>query len=62
MGDLKNLDMFIGEGGTWMTGRLDAKTGQIIPDTIESSKSIADANNAENSKSVIEITSVTTLN
>jgi hypothetical protein len=46
MGDLKNLDMFIGEGGTWMTGRLDAKTGQIIPDTIESSKSIADANNA----------------
>lgn len=46
MGDLKNLDMFIGEDGTWMTGRLDPTTGQVIPDSIESSKSIADANNA----------------
>lgn len=46
MGDLKNLDMFIGDDGTWMTGRLDPVTGQVIPDSIESSKSIADASNA----------------
>jgi hypothetical protein len=29
-----------------MTGRLDPATGQVIPDSIESSKSIADASNA----------------
>lgn len=46
LGDLKNLDIFVGEDGTFMTGRLDPATGQVIPDNIESAKSIADASNA----------------
>jgi len=46
MGDLKNLQVFIDPStGGVSTGRLDAKTGQVIPDTIESSKTIADINN-----------------
>jgi len=46
MGDLKNLQVFIDPStGGVSTGRLDAKTGQVIPDTIESSKTIADVNN-----------------
>lgn len=45
--DLKNLQVFIDPAtGTISTGRLDSKTGQVIPDTIESSKTIADPSNA----------------
>ena len=47
LGELKNLEVFIDpETGTVSTGRLDPKTGQIIPDSIESAKSIADPSNA----------------
>lgn len=47
MGDLKNLKVFIDPStGTVSTGRLDPKTGQVIPDTIESAKTIADPSNA----------------
>jgi hypothetical protein len=45
--DLKNLKVFIDPStGTVSTGRLDAKTGQVIPDSIESAKSLADPSNA----------------
>lgn len=47
MGDLKNLKIFIDPTtGTVSTGRLDTKTGQVIPDTIESAKTMADPSNA----------------
>jgi len=45
LGELKNLDMFLDENGTWLTGRLDAKTGQVIPDNIESAAAIFNPNN-----------------
>lgn len=45
LGELKNLDMFLDESGTWVTGRLDAKTGQVIPDNIESAAAIFNPNN-----------------
>lgn len=45
--DLKNLQVFIDPAtGNVSTGRLDAKTGQVIPDSIESAKSVADPSNA----------------
>jgi len=45
--DLKNLQIFIDPStGMVSTGRLDAKTGQVIPDSIESAKSLADPSNA----------------
>lgn len=47
MGDLKNLKVFIDPTtGTVSTGRLDSQTGQVIPDTIESAKTMADPSNA----------------
>lgn len=47
VGDLKNLKVFIDPStGTVSTGRLDSKTGQLIPDSIESAKSLADPSNA----------------
>lgn len=45
--DLKNLQVFIDPStGMVSTGRLDPNTGQVIPDSIESSKSLADPSNA----------------
>jgi hypothetical protein len=45
--DLKNLQVFADpSNGMVSTGRLDAKTGQVIPDTIESAKTIGDISNA----------------
>jgi hypothetical protein len=45
--DLKNLQVFIDPStGMVSTGRLDANTGQVIPDSIESAKSLADPSNA----------------
>jgi len=45
--DLKNLQVFIDPStGMVSTGRLDAATGQVIPDSIESAKSLADPSNA----------------
>ena len=47
MGDIKNMKVFIDPStGTVSTGRLDSKTGQVIPDTIESAKTMADPSNA----------------
>ena len=47
MGDIKNMKVFIDpSNGTVSTGRLDPKTGQVIPDTIDSAKTSADPNNA----------------
>jgi len=47
MGDIKNMKVFIDPStGTVSTGRLDPKTGQVIPDTIESAKTMADPSNA----------------
>lgn len=47
MGDIKNMKVFIDpSNGTVSTGRLDSKTGQVIPDTIDSAKTSADPNNA----------------
>jgi len=46
MGDLKNLQVFIDPStGLVSTGRLDSATGQVIPDTIESSKTTGDLSN-----------------
>jgi hypothetical protein len=46
MGDLKNLQVFIDPStGTVSTGRLDQKTGKVIPDSIESAKTTGDLNN-----------------
>ena len=62
MGDIKNMKVFIDPStGTVSTGRLDSKTGQVIPDTIESAKTMADPSNAvfdkvEVDKAVSEIT------
>jgi hypothetical protein len=62
MGDIKNMKVFIDPStGTVSTGRLDSKTGQVIPDTIESAKTMADPSNAvfdkvEVDKAVNEIT------
>jgi hypothetical protein len=45
--DLKNLQVFADpSNGMVSTGRLDAKNGKVIPDTIESAKTIGDMNNA----------------
>lgn len=45
--DLKNLQVFIDPAtGTISTGRLDQKTGKVIPDTIDSVKTSADPSNA----------------
>jgi hypothetical protein len=45
--DLKNLQVFIDPStGMVTTGRLDAKNGSVIPDSIETAKSIADPSNA----------------
>ena len=45
--DLKNLQVFIDPStGMVSTGRLDPNTGQVIPDSIESAKSLADPSNA----------------
>lgn len=45
--DLKNLKVFVDpSNGAVNTGRLDANTGQVIPDTIESSKTTGDLSNA----------------
>ena len=45
--DLKNLKVFVDpSNGGVNTGRLDAVTGQVIPDTIESSKTTGDLSNA----------------
>lgn len=45
--DLKNFKVFIDpSNGGVNTGRLDAATGQVIPDTIESSKTTGDLSNA----------------
>ena len=47
MGDIKNMKVFIDpSNGTVSTGRLDPRTGQVIPDTIDSAKTSADPNNA----------------
>ena len=47
MGDIKNMKVFIDPStGTVSTGRLDPQTGQVIPDTIESAKTMADPSNA----------------
>ena len=47
MGDIKNMKVFIDPStGTVSTGRLDPRTGQVIPDTIESAKTMADPSNA----------------
>ena len=47
MGDIKNMKVFIDPStGTVSTGRLDPKTGRVIPDTIESAKTMADPSNA----------------
>lgn len=47
LGELKNLEIYIDpDTGTVSTGRLDPATGKIIPETIESAKSIADPSNA----------------
>ena len=62
MGDIKNMKVFIDPStGTVSTGRLDPKTGRVIPDTIESAKTMADPSNAvfdkvEVDKAVSEIT------
>lgn len=62
MGDIKNMKVFIDPAtGTVSTGRLDPQTGQVIPDTIESAKTMADPSNAvfdkvELDKAVSEIT------
>jgi hypothetical protein len=62
MGDIKNMKVFIDPStGTVSTGRLDPQTGQVIPDTIESAKTMADPSNAvfdkvEVDKAVSEIT------
>ena len=62
MGDIKNMKVFIDPStGTVSTGRLDPQTGQVIPDTIESAKTMADPSNAvfdkvELDKAVSEIT------
>ena len=62
MGDIKNMKVFIDPAtGTVSTGRLDSQTGQVIPDTIESAKTMADPSNAvfdkvELDKAVSEIT------
>jgi hypothetical protein len=62
MGDIKNMKVFIDPStGTVSTGRLDSKTGRVIPDTIESAKTMADPSNAvfdkvEVDKAVNEIT------
>lgn len=46
MGDLKNMQVFIDPAtGNVSTGRLDPKTGQVIPDTIDSAKTGADPSN-----------------
>jgi hypothetical protein len=45
--DLKNFKIFTDpSNGMISTGRLDAATGQVIPDTIESVKTLGDINNA----------------
>jgi hypothetical protein len=45
--DLKNLKVFVDpSNGGVNTGRLDAATGQVIPDTIESTKTTGDLSNA----------------
>ena len=47
MGDIKNMKVFIDpSNGTVSTGRLDPRTGQVIPDTIDSAKTSADPSNA----------------
>ena len=47
MGDIKNMKVFIDpSNGNVSTGRLDPNTGQVIPDTIESAKTMADPSNA----------------
>ena len=62
MGDIKNMKVFIDPAtGTVSTGRLDPQTGKVIPDTIESAKTMADPSNAvfdkvELDKAVSEIT------
>lgn len=62
MGDLKNMQVFIDPAtGNVSTGRLDPKTGQVIPDTIDSAKTAADPSNAvfdkiELDKAVSEVT------
>jgi hypothetical protein len=62
MGDIKNMKVFIDPStGTVSTGRLDSKTGRVVPDTIESAKTMADPSNAvfdkvEVDKAVSEIT------
>jgi hypothetical protein len=62
MGDIKNMKVFIDPStGTVSTGRLDPKTGRVIPDTIESAKTMADPSNAvfdkvQVDKAVSEIT------
>lgn len=46
MGDLKNMQVFIDPAtGNVSTGRLDPKTGKVIPDTIDSAKTGADPSN-----------------
>jgi hypothetical protein len=45
--DLKNLKVFVDpSNGGVNTGRLDAATGQVIPDTIDSAKTTGDLSNA----------------
>jgi hypothetical protein len=45
--DLKNFKVFVDpSNGGVNTGRLDAATGQVIPDTIESTKTTGDLSNA----------------
>jgi hypothetical protein len=57
MGDLKNLQVFIDPStGLVSTGRLDAKTGQVIPDTIESAKTTGDLSNLIFNKTNIDKT------
>jgi hypothetical protein len=62
MGDIKNMKVFIDPAtGTVSTGRLDPQTGKVIPDTIESAKTMSDPSNAvfdkvELDKAVSEIT------
>jgi hypothetical protein len=47
VGDLKNMKVFIDpSNGNVSTGRLDPKTGQVIPDSIDSAKTGADPSNA----------------
>ena len=64
MGDIKNMKVFIDPStGTVSTGRLDPKTGRVIPDTIESAKTMADPSNAVFDKVQVDkaVSEITTL-